>query len=109
MSNSVIIHNKQLINEFEITEKGFNNEILIQYYPEHIKINGFSKKKIKMDFSSYTFIKSIKSTNSSIYFNPPISLTHLESKYFYKISSLNELYLQGKNIQDVSFPNNLTA
>ncbi|EDR23756.1 hypothetical protein EDI_248210 [Entamoeba dispar SAW760] len=66
MSNSVIIHNKQLINEFEITEKGFNNEILIQYYPEHIKINGFSKKKIKMDFSSYTFIKSIKSTNSSI-------------------------------------------
>ncbi|EDR25496.1 hypothetical protein EDI_195140 [Entamoeba dispar SAW760] len=109
-----VIKNKELLKRItfcykECYKKGFNNEILIQYYPEHIKINGFSKKKIKMDFSSYTFIKSIKSINSSIYFNPSISLTHLESKYFYKISSLNELYLQGKNIQDISFPNNLTT
>ncbi|EAL46488.1 hypothetical protein CL6EHI_011240 [Entamoeba histolytica] len=94
ISNDGIIHNKRLVDVFKITEKGFNNDTILQYYPEHIKINGFSTKKIEMDFSSFTFIKSIKSTTSSICFNPPTPLTHLDSKYFYEISSLKELHLQ---------------
>ncbi|EDS89123.1 hypothetical protein CL6EHI_071340 [Entamoeba histolytica] len=94
ISNDGIIHNKRLTDRFDITEKGFNDDTILQYYPEHIKINGFSTKKIEMDFSSFTFIKSIKSTTSSICFNPPTTLTHLDSKYFYEISSLKELHLQ---------------
>ncbi|BFU19741.1 hypothetical protein CL6EHI_177020 [Entamoeba histolytica] len=94
ISNDGIIHNKRLTDGFDVTEKGFNNDTILQYYPEHIKINGFINKKIEMDFSSFTFIKSIKSTTSSICFNPPTPLTHLDSKYFYEISSLKELHLQ---------------
>ncbi|GAB1224680.1 hypothetical protein ENUP19_0215G0003 [Entamoeba nuttalli] len=82
ISNDGIIHNKRLTDGFEITEKGFNNDTILH------------TKKIEMDFSSFTFIKSIKSTTSSVCFNQPTTLTHLDSKYFYEISSLKELHLQ---------------
>ncbi|ELP86937.1 hypothetical protein EIN_315660 [Entamoeba invadens IP1] len=110
MDPTVIVHTKDELNEyFNISKKGFNEQLVERYYPSNVKITGFCREHRILDFTNLRSVSSIKSLGSSLEIRPPALLTALDSKLNVSDVPLKELHLQGRNTQENVFPDTLTA